>query len=133
MLSATIESIWHEIFFHPKDERVFQDVISCITWIYERIAYGNEQYPGFFSLHSLGFMEDEKAKGKKRMQQTLGHIVNGLCSVLKQDPKIRSDVFDQQFTEEKFADILFSLVLVSLIRQDYNSSSVLILVHKTLY
>ena len=47
--------------------------------------------------------------------------------------KVRADVFDQEFTEKKFADILFSLILVSMIRQDYDPSSVLMLVKKTLY
>lgn len=133
LLSDTIESIWHEIFFHPEDEQIFHDVESCISWIYERLEYGNSQFPGFFSLHSFGFMRDEKKSGKKKMMQTWGHILNGLCEVLENDPKVRSAVFDQEFTEKKFADILFSLILVSMIRQDYDPSSVLMLVKKTLY
>ena len=67
------------------------------------------------------------------MLQTWEHIQNGLCDILKNYPKIRSDVFDQQFTERQFADILFSFILVSMIRQDYDPSSVLMLIHKTLY
>lgn len=61
------------------------------------------------------------------MMKTWGHILNGLCEVLGNDPKVRADVFDQEFTEKKFADILFSLILVSMIRQDYDPSSVLML------
>ena len=67
------------------------------------------------------------------MLQTWGHILHELCAILKNDPKIRSDVFDQQFTEEQFADILFSLILVSMIRQDYDPSAILMLINKTLY
>ena len=133
LLGDTIESIWREIFFHPEDEQVFQDIAACISWIYKRLEYGNEQFPGFFSLHSFGFMKDEKTDGKKKMLQTWGHILNGLCDILKNDPKIRPDVFDQQFTEKQFADILFSFILVSMIRQDYNPSSILMLINKTLY
>ena len=133
LLGDTIESIWREIFFHPEEEPIFKDVVACISWIYERLEYGNEQFPGFFSLHSFGFMKNEKTDGKKKMLRTWGHILNGLCNVLKNDPQIRSDVFDQQFTEQQFADILFSLILVSMIRQDYDPSSVLMLIHKTLY
>ena len=84
-------------------------------------------------LLKLGITMDEKTDGKKKMLQTWGHILNGLCDILKNDPKIRSDVFDQQFTEKQFADILFSLILVSMIRQDYNPSSILMLINKTLY
>ena len=122
-----------KFFFRPEDEHTFKDVAACISWIYKRLEYGNEQFPGFFSLHSFGFMKDEKTDGKKIMLQTWGHILNGLCDILKNDPKIRSDVFDQQFTEKQFADILFSLILVSMIRQDYNPSSILMLINKTLY
>ena len=56
LLGDTIESIWREIFFNPEDEQAFNDVAACISWIYKRLEYGNEQFPGFFSLHSLGFI-----------------------------------------------------------------------------
>ena len=75
----------------------------------------------------------KKTDGKKKMLQTWEHILNGLCDILKNDPKIRPDVFDEQFTEKQLADILFSLILVSMIRQDYNPSSILMLINKTLY
>ena len=133
LLGATIESVWQEIFFHPEDEQVFHDVTTCISWIYERFQYGNKRFPGFFSLHSFGFMKEGKDDGKKRMMRTWGHILNGLCEVLKNDHKIRPDVFDENFTEMQFAEILFSLMLVSVIREDYDPSSVLMLINKTLY
>ncbi len=133
LLADTIESIWREIFLHPQDETVFQDVAQCIEWIYARLAYGNQRFPGFFSLHSLGFMREERTNGKKRMMEAWGHILNGLCDVLKKDPKRRADAFDPEFTEEQFADILFSLILVSMIRQDYDPTPVLTLVNKTIY
>ena len=37
-------------------------------------------YAGFFSLHSFGFMKDEKTDGKK-MLQTWGHILHELCVI----------------------------------------------------
>ena len=82
LLGDTIESIWREIFFHSEDEQVFfKDVAACISWIYKRLEYGNEQFPGFFSLHSFGFVKDEKTDGKKKMLQTWGHILNELCNI----------------------------------------------------
>lgn len=109
LVGATVESVWCEIFHHPDNDAVFRDVQVCVTWIYERMAYGGEQYPGFFTLHSLGFMGKEKSDGKRRMQKTWHHILSGLCDVLRQDEKIRPDAFTDQFTPEKFADVLFSL------------------------
>ena len=89
LITATVESVWCEIFHRPEDDAVFQDVQTCITWMYGRMAYGCTQYPGFFNLHSLGFMREEKMDGKRRMQQTWQHILAGLCTVLKQDAQIR--------------------------------------------
>ena len=133
LVSATVESVWCEIFRRPEDRTVFQDTQACIVWMYEQMEYGCRQYPGFFTLHSLGFMQEEKSNGKRRMQQTWQHILDGLSSVLKQDVRIRSDAFTEQFTAERFADVLFSLMLSALLRQDYNPAAVLEIVRRTLY
>lgn len=82
LLGATIESVWQKS-FSPGRRAVFHDVTTCISWIYERFQYGNKRFPGFFSLHSFGFMKEGKDEGKKRMMRTWEHILNGLCEVLK--------------------------------------------------
>lgn len=133
LVSATVESVWHEIFRCPEDETVFHDTQAYITWMYEQMEYGCKQYPGFFTLHSLGFVQEEKAQGKQKMQQTWQHILNELCSVLTQDPGIRADAFTEQFTVEQFSDVLFSLMLSALLRQNYNPTPVLEIVRRVLY
>lgn len=133
LIGATVESVWCEIFHRPEDDAVFQDVQACVAWMYQRMAYGCERYPGFFTLHSLGFLREDKTGGKQRMQQTWQHILAGLRSVLKQDVRIRPDAFTEQFTAEKFADVLFSQMLSALLRQDYDPSAVLEIVRRTLY
>lgn len=133
LLSETVGSVWQEIFHRPDDADVFQDVQTCVTWMYTRIAYGCEQYPGFFTLHSIGFLRDERPDGKRRMQQTWGHILAGLCAVLRRDAKIRPDAFTDTFTVEQFADVLFSQMLSAMLRQDCDPTAVLEIVRRTLY
>ena len=133
LVGAAVESVWGEISRRPEDGTVFQDTQACITWMYGRMECGCKQYPGFFNLHSLGFMQEDKADGKRRMQQTWQHILDGLCSVLKRDAKVRPNAFTEQFTAEKFADVLFSLMLSALLRQDYDPGAVLELVRRTIY
>ena len=43
LVSATVESVWCEIFHRPEDAAVFQDVQACVIWMYERMAYGCEK------------------------------------------------------------------------------------------
>ena len=133
LVGAAVESVWCEIFHRPENAAVFQDVQSCVTWMYERMAYGGQQYPGFFTLHSLGFLREERADGKRRMQQTWQHILDGLCAVLRQDTKVRADAFTPQLTAERFADVLFAQMVSALLRQDYDPAAVLELIRRTLY
>ena len=133
LMGAVVESVWCEIFHRPEDGAVFQDTLACITWLYGRMEYGCKQYPGFFSLHSLGFLGEDKSDGRQKMQQTWQHILDGLCSVLRRDANVRPDAFTKEFTAEKFADLLFSLMLSALMRQDYDPGAVLEIVRRTLY
>lgn len=101
--------------------------------MYRRMEYSCTQYPGLFTLHSLGFMQENKADRKRRMPQTWPHILDKLCSALEQDARIRADAFMQQFTAERFVDVLISLMLSALLRQDYDPAAVLEIVRRTLY
>lgn len=92
LVSATVESVWEEIFHRPENADMFQNIVSCITWMFERMAYGSRQYPGFFTLHSLSFMQTEK-----------------------------------------LANVLFSLMLSALLREDYDPSAILEIVRRLLY
>ena len=133
LVSAMVESVWQEIFPCPEDEAVFHDTQAYITWMYEQMENGCRQYPGFFTLHFLGFLQEEKTDGKRRMQQAWQHIIDGLHSVLKHDSRIRANAFTEQFTAEQFSDVLFSLMLSALLRQDYDPAAVLEVVRRTLY
>lgn len=133
LVCAVVESVWGEIFHRPEDGAVFQDTQACIAWMYGRMEYGCRQYPGIFTLHFLGFIKEDKSDGKRKMQQIWQHIMDGLCSVLRQDDRIRADAFTEQFTVERFADVLFSLMLSALLRQEYDPVAVLEIVRRTLY
>ena len=133
LLSATVESIWNDIFHHPEDEAVFQDTLSCVRWMYKQLEYGCQRYPGFFTHHALGFVQQDTADGKQQMQRAWQHILDALCTVLRNDTRIRADAFAEEFTVEKFAEMLFSLMLSALVRQDFDPSTVLEIVRRAVY
>ena len=133
LLSATVESIWSDIFHHPEDEAVFQDTLSCVRWMYKQLEYGCQRYPGFFTHHALGFVQQDTADGKQQMQRAWQHILDALCTVLRNDARIRADAFTEEFTVEKFAEMLFSLMLSALVRQDFDPSTVLEIIQRAVY
>ena len=133
LLSATVESIWNDIFHRPEDEAVFQDTLSCVRWMYKQLEYGCQRYPGFFTHHALGFVQQDTADGKQQMYRAWQHILDALCTVLQNDTRIRADAFTEEFTVEKFAEMLFSLMLSALVRQDFDPSTVLEIVRRAVY
>ncbi len=97
------------------------------------MEYGEKQYPGFFNLHSAGFLGEEKADGKARMQQSWQHILHMLYTVLLRDPQIRPTAFTVNFTAEQFTNILFSLMLSALMQGTFDPSPVLEVIRRTVY
>lgn len=133
LVTATIESIWLDIFHAPAQRETFSDFLFCIEWIYDRLEKGSEKYPDFFKLHSMSFVSTDKTDGKQRMSQSWIHIQNHLLGVLKSDTKIRSDAFDDVFTAEKLVSSIFSILYFSLLRKDYDASAVVEMVRRLIY
>ena len=133
LVSAAVESIWSDIFRHPDDPAVFEDTLSCIRWMYRQMEYGSEQYPGFFTHHALGFVRQDTADGKQQMRQTWQHILDALTMVLPRDKKSRPDAFTEEFSRQKFAGILFSLMLSAVVQQDFDPTAVLEIIRRTIY
>lgn len=133
LISATIESVWCDIFHTSEGDACFQDIVSCITWLYQCMEYGSKAYPGFFSLHSTGFMALDKKDAIQLMKKTWAHISYGICATLKKDPHIRPDAFDASFTPDKFSQALFSLVLADLMNQHYDPEIPLQIIRRCVY
>lgn len=71
LVSAAVESVWREIFNRPEDGDVFRDVHTCVVWMYERMAYGGRQYPGFLHCTPLALC------GRRRTMESGGCIRYG--------------------------------------------------------
>lgn len=131
LAAAAVESVWYDIF--RCEDGSFSSAADCIAWLFERLEYGNRQYPGFFELHSAAFAATGKPDGKARMTETWTHMTDMLCAVLRQDPRARPDAFDEDFTPEALADLLFSLLLAAQLRNCYDPTPALRLLRRLLY
>lgn len=133
LVVSTVESIWYEIFHGLEDEQNMENLESCILWIYGRLEYGNRKYPDFFSIHSLSFMDNEKGEGRRRMARAWGHIKGSFRSALDRDESIRRDAFDADFTKDGLVEFIFSFLLSSMLRKNYDSSVLIKMLKRTLY
>lgn len=133
LTAAAVESVWHDIFHLSGCPEISENFEACISWIFDCLRQGSEKYPGFFTLHSMSFLEEEKSDGKRRMNRAWEHIRVRLHTVLIHDKNIRPDAFDKKFTPENFVSIVFSLIVSALLQQNYDCSAVLELIRRTVY
>lgn len=133
LVEATVESVWCDIFHEPENGMEFSSFLDCIDWIYQCIKEGSEKYPDFVTLHALSFAEDERSHGQQLMVQSWKHIKNSLSAVLKKDTAVREGAFCEAFTEEKFVDLVFSIILSSLLQQCSDNSTIREVIRRTIY
>lgn len=133
LVMATVESVWQDIFYLPKEEVAFQDFAERVQWIFARMEKGNETYPNFFTMHAMSFLGEDQKEAQKRMVLAQQRIKGELYTALQQDQKVRADAFDDGFSGEAFIEILFSLLVSALLQQQYDHRGVVAMVKKLLY
>ncbi len=67
------------------------------------------------------------------MARSWEHMQKELYTVLMSDKNVRSDAFDDIFTPEKFVEIIFSLIISSLLQRSYDCSGILGMIRRVLY
>lgn len=133
LIAATVESVWCDIFHFPDSQDAFRSFSDCIIWLFACMEKGEKTYPGFFTLHSMSFLGESRSDGQQRMKQSWQHIQNSLCMILKKDPDVRPDAFDEAFPPEKFVELIFSLILSALLQHNYDCSGILGMIQRILY
>ena len=112
---------------------VFDSFTECVEWAFACMRSGNEKYPDFFTMHSIGFIGEEKQSGQELMEKSWEHIKTGFFTVLMGDKRVNRAVFNEIFTPKRFVEIVFSLILSSLIQQDYDSAAIVKMIELILY
>lgn len=133
LIAAAIESVWYDIFHFPDNIDKSISFSECVRVVFNNIQKGSEKYPGFFTLHSMSFLSNDKTNGQELMAKSWEHIQTVLYSFLSNDKNIRADAFNEILTPQKFTDIIFSLVVSAIIQQNYDCNAILEMIKKTLY
>lgn len=133
LVAAAIESVWRQIFHVPGKEADFQNFLECMEWIFQSMAEGARNFPGFFTLHSMSLMREEKTKGQRLMQQSREHMQQSLYKILLQDESVSKNAFNEILTPQKFIELIFSLVISAMLTENYDSSAIKELIRRSIY
>lgn len=133
LVCAVVENVWRDIFHMSDSPHSFSSFPECVNWLFCRIKKGCEEYPEFFTLHSMSFAASEKEKGRAVMNRYFGHIRQNLLNVLCRDRDVCPDVFGPSLTRQAFVEMVFSLLIGQLLQKKENCSDLLELISQCLY
>ncbi len=133
LILATIESVWENIFHMDNPCQTTLSFVEYVNWIFETVRRGTEEYPNFFTAHSLSFANREKDKAKNIMEHYFSHIKLGMMEALNSDTAVRKDAFSSSFPKSDFPDFVLMNLLACLIQKKNNCTLLLELIRRAIY
>ncbi len=132
LIIGIIASIWDEAIFDLSAVAQGQSFAMTVKILFTEIEAVNAQYPAFLSLHAVGLGQKAKIRGRTVMDVYFTKIKAIMAESLDHDQQIKDQVFDDDFTAQKFIDFILSNLITAIIAHrscDY----LLTLLNKVLY
>lgn len=133
LLLAIVEDIWKAIFH--MDHKCPTDFTfpEYVAYIFECIQKGAEDYPDFFTAHSVSIANSEKGKAKSTMKHYFDHMKTGMLEVLQADDRVSGEAFSSAFTEMEFIDFVLDNLLLLLIQGKTSCEVLKETIRRTIY
>lgn len=133
LIAATIEEVWKSVFYLTGDSDNTFNFTDRVKWIFESVRKGSDQYPSFFTLHSMSFADADKTKGRQVMNQYFSHMKDELLKILEKDEDVRKDAFNDNFLQEHFIDFVFSSLITLLMKNEKSCELLLEMIRRSIY
>lgn len=133
LILAAIESVWMDIFHMDGACAGGRSFPEYVEWIFDSVRSAADEYPNFFTTHSLSFADGQKSRARDTMDRYLSHIKTGMAAALRNDKAVRPDAFDDNFSADDLIDLVLTDVIVSLLRQKKDCHILLGMIRRSIY
>lgn len=133
LLIATIQSVWQHIFNIDHLNASQMPFTEYIARWFEGFLRGTEEYPNFFTMHSLSFAGAEQSKARQTMQNHLEKLRQDMLLCLQSDPNVTEDCFSAEFSQADLVDFVMSNLLAALVQQKKDCQTLLKVVRRVIY
>lgn len=133
LLIATVESVWIDIFHKKNGDNGIRSFPDYITHIFQCLQEGAVEYPGFFNAHSVAIVKSGQDRAKSMMEQYFRHMKQGMLMMLRSDPMVNLSVFTETFTEMDFIELLLNHILLLLMENKKDCSTLVELARRIIY
>lgn len=133
LMIATIESVWQHIFHMEQPCEGYLPFPEYISSLFVRVRQGMNEFPNFFTAHSVSFASSGKNKARKTMTHYFSHMKTGMAEALRTDLSVKKDAFSSDFTESDFIDFVLTNILMLLLEQKENCGVLLEIIRRAVY
>ena len=133
LILATIESVWQDIFHMENTCETASSFPEYVDWIFQSVRRGTEEYPNFFTAHSLSIAGSGKSKAKNTMEHYFSHMKEGMAVALDQDASVRNDAFSASFSKSDFMDFILDNLLSCLMQRKSDCQMLLEIIRRAIY
>jgi|LAHS01.1.fsa_nt_gb AcrR family transcriptional regulator len=133
MITASVESVWQDIFHLREETKKVLPFDEYVKWIYACVKQSRIDYPNFSMSHSLSFASSAKKEARETMMRCFDQIKNGLSNSLEHDSNVLPSAFSRTFTKNDFIEFVFSSFFVSMIQGKDNCRTVIQVIDRCIY
>ena len=133
LLLSTVESVWKDIFHMNQKCSTEFSFPEYVRYIFECVQKGAEEYPNFFTAHSISIANSKKGQAKSIMECYFQHMKNGMLEVLEADGNVKNDAFSEDFTESEFMEFVLDNLLLLLVKGKTSCDSLVNVICRTVY
>lgn len=133
LLLAIVEDIWKDIFHMNHQYLADFSFPKYIEHIWECVQKGVEDYPGFFTAHSISIANSGREKAKSTMKYCFDHIKENMLDVLQADSKVSEEAFSTSFEKSAFIDFVLDNILLLLVQEKTNCEVLKEIIQRTIY
>ncbi len=115
LIVAIIEDFWSGAFKEiKKHNEENKDFLAQVTSTYSCLSFYLSNFKENW-IHKLSFLKtDEKMAGRKKEDEYFQNVYGIIVRTIENDPKISENIWDENFTKEKFASFVFNNMLIML-------------------
>ncbi|WP_278246260.1 TetR/AcrR family transcriptional regulator [Clostridium polynesiense] len=133
LIAETIQDLWQSIFHIGKFPNNTNSFTDYVAWIFESVHVGIEEYPNFFTAHSMSFANADKGKAREVMEKYFHHMKTELIKALEKDNNIREAAFSDDFSKADFVGFVFTNLLNLLIKQESSCNILIEIIKRSIY
>lgn len=133
LMIAVIDAIWKEIIQGISDFNPSLGFLENVEKLFYGVKSGEEKYPFFIGIHSLGVAKSGKDKGRETMNQYFESVKFDLLVSLQHDKRVKQNFFSDKCTQTDFVEFVFSNLISLLIRKKDSCDLLLEIIKGTIY